>query len=178
MLKQARKAQKWDVALSCSSMPRLFRAKQMYVFIFCCSSICWSSYHKGLLASSDYEGTVTLWDAFTGSKTRSFQVQRLSMMMVTTTPLTSGKAFAENLYFSQWLEILAGMMEMYFTLDFKVLYFAINSEIVLYYKDGDRHLSNFLWSNRIFTIINVFCSCRNMRKGVGAWILIMSIQNS
>lgn len=37
------------------------------------SSICWSSYHKGLLASSDYEGTVTLWDAFTGSKTRSFQ---------------------------------------------------------------------------------------------------------
>ena len=26
-----------------------------------------------MLASSDYEGTVTLWDAFTGSKTRSFQ---------------------------------------------------------------------------------------------------------
>ncbi|XP_048587008.1 E3 ubiquitin-protein ligase COP1-like isoform X2 [Nematostella vectensis] len=37
------------------------------------SSISWSSYHKGLLASSDYEGTVTLWDAFTGTKTRSFQ---------------------------------------------------------------------------------------------------------
>ena len=46
----------------------------------CCSSICWSSYHKGLLASSDYEGTVTLWDAFTGSKTRSFQVPRVSLI--------------------------------------------------------------------------------------------------
>ena len=38
------------------------------------SGTCWSSYHKGLLASSDYEGTVTLWDAFTGVKNRSFQV--------------------------------------------------------------------------------------------------------
>ncbi|XP_028394945.1 E3 ubiquitin-protein ligase COP1-like [Dendronephthya gigantea] len=37
------------------------------------SGTCWSSYHKGLLASSDYEGTVTLWDAFTGVKNRSFQ---------------------------------------------------------------------------------------------------------
>lgn len=39
------------------------------------SGTCWSSYHKGLLASSDYEGTVTLWDAFTGVKNRSFQVK-------------------------------------------------------------------------------------------------------
>ena len=52
--------------------------------MFCCSSICWSSYHKGLLASSDYEGTVTLWDAFTGSKTRSFQVRMMVMMMIVT----------------------------------------------------------------------------------------------
>ncbi|XP_046845426.1 E3 ubiquitin-protein ligase COP1-like isoform X2 [Xenia sp. Carnegie-2017] len=37
------------------------------------SGTCWSTYHKGLLASSDYEGTVTLWDAFTGAKNRSFQ---------------------------------------------------------------------------------------------------------
>ncbi|KAI0228062.1 E3 ubiquitin-protein ligase COP1 [Lamellibrachia satsuma] len=37
------------------------------------SSIIWSSYHKGMLASSDYEGTVTLWDAFTGTKSRLFQ---------------------------------------------------------------------------------------------------------
>ncbi|KAK2152353.1 hypothetical protein LSH36_330g00012, partial [Paralvinella palmiformis] len=37
------------------------------------SSIVWSSYHKGMLASADYEGTVTLWDAFTGSKSRMFQ---------------------------------------------------------------------------------------------------------
>ncbi|XP_006815329.1 E3 ubiquitin-protein ligase COP1-like [Saccoglossus kowalevskii] len=37
------------------------------------SCICWSAYHKGMLASSDYEGTVTLWDAFNGTKTRLFQ---------------------------------------------------------------------------------------------------------
>ena len=43
----------------------------------CCvwfSSVIWSSYHKGMLASSDYEGTVTLWDAFVGTKTKVFQV--------------------------------------------------------------------------------------------------------
>ncbi|XP_072045173.1 E3 ubiquitin-protein ligase COP1-like isoform X2 [Amphiura filiformis] len=37
------------------------------------SSVCWSAYHKGMLASSDYEGTVTLWDAFSATKTRLFQ---------------------------------------------------------------------------------------------------------
>ncbi|XP_022251747.1 E3 ubiquitin-protein ligase RFWD2-like [Limulus polyphemus] len=37
------------------------------------SCISWSSYHKGMLASSDYEGTVTIWDAFTGQKIRNFQ---------------------------------------------------------------------------------------------------------
>ncbi|KAG0413928.1 hypothetical protein HPB47_008930 [Ixodes persulcatus] len=37
------------------------------------SCISWSSYHKGMLASSDYEGTVTIWDAFTGQKIKMFQ---------------------------------------------------------------------------------------------------------
>ena len=37
------------------------------------SSIVWSSYHKGMLASSDYDGIVTIWDAFTGVKTMTFQ---------------------------------------------------------------------------------------------------------
>ncbi|KAI8518413.1 RING finger and WD repeat domain-containing protein 2 [Branchiostoma belcheri] len=37
------------------------------------SSIVSSSYHKGMLASSDYEGTVTLWDAFNATKSRMFQ---------------------------------------------------------------------------------------------------------
>lgn len=37
------------------------------------SCISWSSYHKGMLASSDYEGTVTIWDAFTGQRVKMFQ---------------------------------------------------------------------------------------------------------
>lgn len=37
------------------------------------SCISWSSYHKGMLASSDYEGTVTIWDAFTGQRVKVFQ---------------------------------------------------------------------------------------------------------
>uniref|UniRef100_A0A131XC23 Putative ubiquitin ligase cop1 n=1 Tax=Hyalomma excavatum TaxID=257692 RepID=A0A131XC23_9ACAR len=37
------------------------------------SCISWSSYHKGMLASSDYEGTVTIWDAFTGQKVKMYQ---------------------------------------------------------------------------------------------------------
>ncbi|XP_034943967.1 E3 ubiquitin-protein ligase COP1-like isoform X1 [Chelonus insularis] len=37
------------------------------------SCVSWNSYHKGMLASSDYEGTVTVWDASTGQRTKAFQ---------------------------------------------------------------------------------------------------------
>lgn len=37
------------------------------------SCVSWNGFHKGLLASSDYEGTVTIWDASTGQRTRTFQ---------------------------------------------------------------------------------------------------------
>ena len=43
------------------------------VFVMC-SCISWSSYHKNLLASSDYEGTVILWDGFTGQRSKVYQV--------------------------------------------------------------------------------------------------------
>ena len=41
----------------------------------CCSSVIWNSYHSTMLASSDYEGTVTLWDVFNGVKSKIFQVE-------------------------------------------------------------------------------------------------------
>ncbi|XP_065210971.1 E3 ubiquitin-protein ligase COP1-like isoform X1 [Planococcus citri] len=37
------------------------------------SCISWNSYHKGVLASSDYEGTVTIWDVSTSQRTKTFQ---------------------------------------------------------------------------------------------------------
>ncbi|XP_053595472.1 E3 ubiquitin-protein ligase COP1 isoform X1 [Microplitis demolitor] len=37
------------------------------------SCVSWNSYHKGMLASSDYEGTVTVWDAATGQRIKAFQ---------------------------------------------------------------------------------------------------------
>ncbi|XP_051990208.1 E3 ubiquitin-protein ligase COP1-like isoform X3 [Xyrauchen texanus] len=37
------------------------------------SCISWSSYHKNMLASSDYEGTVILWDGFTGQRSKVYQ---------------------------------------------------------------------------------------------------------
>ncbi|KAG8236675.1 hypothetical protein J437_LFUL014403 [Ladona fulva] len=37
------------------------------------SCVSWNAYHKGTLASSDYEGAVTIWDAGTGSRIRCFQ---------------------------------------------------------------------------------------------------------
>ncbi|XP_013407329.1 E3 ubiquitin-protein ligase RFWD2 [Lingula anatina] len=37
------------------------------------SCVTWSAYHKGTMASSDYEGTITIWDAFSGVKHRMFQ---------------------------------------------------------------------------------------------------------
>ncbi|EPY78988.1 E3 ubiquitin-protein ligase RFWD2 isoform a [Camelus ferus] len=42
------------------------------------SCISWSSYHKNLLASSDYEGTVILWDGFTGQRSKVYQIYSLS----------------------------------------------------------------------------------------------------
>ena len=38
------------------------------------SSLSYSTYRKGLLASSDYEGTVTLWDTHAAVKNMVFQV--------------------------------------------------------------------------------------------------------
>lgn len=37
------------------------------------SCVSWSNYMKKLLASSDYDGTVTVWDAFTAQKLHVFQ---------------------------------------------------------------------------------------------------------
>jgi E3 ubiquitin-protein ligase RFWD2 len=37
------------------------------------SCVSWNSYMKGWLASSDYEGSVLVWDAFVGTKLQSFQ---------------------------------------------------------------------------------------------------------
>ena len=39
-----------------------------------CSCISWNMYHKEKLASSDYDGMVTVWDAFSGEKAIVFQV--------------------------------------------------------------------------------------------------------
>lgn len=36
------------------------------------SCITWNSYHKNILASSDYEGAVNIWDVQTGHRTKSF----------------------------------------------------------------------------------------------------------
>jgi E3 ubiquitin-protein ligase RFWD2 len=38
------------------------------------SCVSWNAYHKHVLASSDYEGTVSVWDASTGQRTRALQV--------------------------------------------------------------------------------------------------------
>ncbi|CAH0698656.1 unnamed protein product [Spodoptera exigua] len=35
------------------------------------SCVSWNAYHKNVLASSDYEGTVSVWDAGTGQRTRA-----------------------------------------------------------------------------------------------------------
>ncbi|XP_065829192.1 E3 ubiquitin-protein ligase COP1-like [Oscarella lobularis] len=37
------------------------------------SCVSWNTFHKTQMASSDYEGIITLWDAFSGEKTAIFQ---------------------------------------------------------------------------------------------------------
>lgn len=51
-----------------------FEGEKNHMDVLRCSCISWSSYHKNLLASSDYEGTVILWDGFTGQKSKVYQV--------------------------------------------------------------------------------------------------------
>ncbi|CAB0045217.1 unnamed protein product [Trichogramma brassicae] len=36
------------------------------------SCVSWNSFHKSTLASSDYEGTVSIWDSVTGQKTKAY----------------------------------------------------------------------------------------------------------
>lgn len=61
------------------------------------SCISWSSYHKNLLASSDYEGTVILWDGFTGQRSKVYQVslcvRQFQMTFITLKPLSVGQQF-------------------------------------------------------------------------------------
>ncbi len=61
------------------------------------SCISWSSYHKNLLASSDYEGTVILWDGFTGQRSKVYQVPLCvrwrQMTFITLIPLSVGENF-------------------------------------------------------------------------------------
>ena len=59
------------------------------------SSVAWSSFQKSALASSDYEGTVILWDASTCQRTRVFQEHEkrcwsVDFNMVDTKLLASG----------------------------------------------------------------------------------------
>lgn len=61
--------------------------------LLCCSCISWSSYHKNLLASSDYEGTVILWDGFTGQKSKVYQVAVERLLFPVAAPST------ERLYY-------------------------------------------------------------------------------
>lgn len=37
------------------------------------SCVSWHTYHKSTLASSDYDGTVTIWDASTAQRTKTYQ---------------------------------------------------------------------------------------------------------
>lgn len=63
----------WD------SLCKLDSAGESDPTLFVCRScISWSSYHKNLLASSDYEGTVILWDGFTGQRSKVYQVRYYS----------------------------------------------------------------------------------------------------
>ena len=58
------------VSFSCFGCPTVF-----FVVYSC---VTWSAYHRNVLASADYEGTITLWDAFTGQKSKLFQVKQFS----------------------------------------------------------------------------------------------------
>lgn len=57
----------------CSKFSCWVHLIMVYLMFYSC--VTWSSYHKNLLASSDYEGTITLWDAFTGQTSKIFQVR-------------------------------------------------------------------------------------------------------
>uniref|UniRef100_A0A8C9EIK8 COP1 E3 ubiquitin ligase n=1 Tax=Pavo cristatus TaxID=9049 RepID=A0A8C9EIK8_PAVCR len=61
------------------------------------SCISWSSYHKNLLASSDYEGTVILWDGFTGQRSKVYQVTFGCFCLLTSFSVSLVKLWSTNL---------------------------------------------------------------------------------
>ena len=46
------------------------------------SCVSWSQFQKSVLASSDYDGTVILWDTAVSKKCRVFQVSNLTLHTV------------------------------------------------------------------------------------------------
>ena len=46
------------------------------------SCVSWSYSHKNVLASSDYEGTVTLWDCITSTKIKTYQVRNIFFLLI------------------------------------------------------------------------------------------------
>ena len=67
-----------DIDVHCPVLEMTSRAKL--------SSVCWSSYIKQHLASSDYEGTVTLWDASTATPLIDFEEHRKRAWTVDISP--------------------------------------------------------------------------------------------
>ena len=45
--------------------------------LFSLSCVTWSAYHKNVLASADYGGIVSLWDASTGQRFKHFEVRKV-----------------------------------------------------------------------------------------------------
>ena len=64
------------IQILCIHCCLFFCKTRLNLISFSFSCISWSSYHKNLLASSDYEGTVILWDGFTGQRSKVYQVNK------------------------------------------------------------------------------------------------------
>ena len=58
-----------------SYMKSTYNISHNKTFVFH-SCVTWSAYHKNVLASADYGGIVSLWDASTGQRFKHFEVSK------------------------------------------------------------------------------------------------------
>lgn len=128
------------------------------------SCLSWNKYIKAHIASSDYEGIITVWDV------NQRQVCRLGLPMRKHLQVVwrwSTKWFMDDLFVRclfEWLYSPCGFCVVCLGL------FPIGPSNIFICNNGDLH---YIWPN---TVCRALWSMRNMKSGLGVWISQEQIQ--
>lgn len=144
----------------------------MLKYIFCFSCVTWSSYHKNVLASSDYEGTITLWDAFTGQKSKLFQVLYIKFKIYIWFNQAIFKYF--NFFQGFSLQVCVYLQKNIMSLGKNICEINNWQRIICRYW---YNIVQTTYMYQFYFCTYMFMYNRNMRKDAGVWTLTQWIPN-